>query len=168
MARPREKPEDKIDISLVFELASRGATERYIAKKLNYEPSNFHKVKKRSAALRTAIKKGKEAARDILDGDVENALHRSACGFFKTDHVMNSRGKIVEVRKYYPPNIIAAIFWLKNRKPNEWKDKREIGGEIEGTVVFKSNIDHSKLKSFLDKSKVIDVDSTKQIEENND
>ncbi|WP_406840826.1 helix-turn-helix domain-containing protein [Lactococcus lactis] len=32
---------------------------------------------------------------------------------------------ISEVDKEIPPDTIAALFWLKNRKPNEWRDKRE-------------------------------------------
>lgn len=46
------------------------------------------------------LKKGKE----IVDYEVENALLQSAL-----------KG-----------NVTAQIFWLKNRKPNEWREKREV------------------------------------------
>lgn len=37
---------------------------------------------------------------------------------------------ISEVDKEVPPDTVAALFWLKNRKPNDWRDKRET--EISG------------------------------------
>ena len=36
------------------------------------------------------------------------------------------------IRKYYPPDSTALIFWLKNRKPADWRDKVE--PEHSGTV----------------------------------
>ena len=35
--------------------------------------------------------------------------------------------KIVKtpIRKRYPPDVVACIFWLKNRRPDIWRDKRE-------------------------------------------
>lgn len=38
-----------------------------------------------------------------------------------------------EVTKEVQPDVTAQIFWLKNRKPEEWRDKREVGlsGKIE-------------------------------------
>ncbi len=38
----------------------------------------------------------------------------------------------VPIRKIYPPDTVAAIFWLKNRQPGKWRDKQEIqhSGEI--------------------------------------
>ena len=34
-------------------------------------------------------------------------------------------------RKFIPPSNVAQIFWLKNRKPDTWKDKREIDTNTE-------------------------------------
>lgn len=52
-----------------------------------------------------------DAAKDDL---VEEALLRRATGY------ENSSGKEV------PPDVRAAVFWLKNRRPENWKDGREI------------------------------------------
>jgi hypothetical protein len=38
----------------------------------------------------------------------------------------------VPVRKIYPPDTVAAIFWLKNRQRDKWKDKTET--ELSGGV----------------------------------
>jgi hypothetical protein len=43
------------------------------------------------------------------------------------------------------------IFWLKNRKPNEWRDRREL--ELDGTVglvQISENIDISALEESED------------------
>ena len=52
-----------------------------------------------------------ESARDDL---VEEALLRRATGY------ENSDGKEI------PPDVRAAVFWLKNRRPEDWQDRREI------------------------------------------
>jgi hypothetical protein len=38
-----------------------------------------------------------------------------------------SDGKVVpyKVRKHYPPDVTACIFWLKNRNPKQWRDVQD-------------------------------------------
>ena len=50
------------------------------------------------------------AARDLLDDIVENSLFRAAV-------VPGKNGRI---------NVTACIFWLRNRRPDRWRDKPEI------------------------------------------
>jgi hypothetical protein len=49
------------------------------------------------------------------------------------------QGEIVQtpIRKFYPPDTTAAIFWLKNRKPGEWRDKQEL--EHTGSVTIQAS-----------------------------
>ena len=47
------------------------------------------------------------------------SLYKRACGY---DHD----------GKHYPPDTTAAIFWLKNRRSDEWRDKRELDQTIKG------------------------------------
>ena len=56
----------------------------------------------------TALKSGKAPA----DERVVQSLYQRALGY---DH----NGK------HYPPDVTACIFWLKNRAPEEWRDRRE-------------------------------------------
>ena len=37
-------------------------------------------------------------------------------------------------RKWQAPDVTAQIFWLKNRKPKEWRDKVEIQNELSGAI----------------------------------
>jgi hypothetical protein len=66
--------------------------------------------------------------KDIADAKVEQSLYRRAMGYEHDEvdiRVVN--GEIIEtpIRKYYPPDTSAMIFWLKNRKKEEWRDKVE-------------------------------------------
>lgn len=75
-------------------------------------------------------------------------LYQRATGYSHLeDKVFNDNGKplIVPTIKHYPPEVKAAIFWLKNRKSLTWRDKKEIdqSGELHVTVIDsfgKSNI----------------------------
>lgn len=93
--------------------------------------------KNKHSKICNAIKNGKE----VTDFIVENALFKSATGEIKklrkpikvkTEKSAPGKGKIVEERIeyveeeiYIPPQVTAQIFWLKNRKASNWKDKPE-------------------------------------------
>lgn len=87
--------------------ARQGLTDEDIAKKMGITGRTLYRWKQQYCQICQALKKGK----DFADIEVENALHKSAMGFTGPDG------------KYYAPNMTAAIFWLKNRKPNVWRDR---------------------------------------------
>ena len=62
----------------------------------------------------------------MADAQVFNALHQSAVGFHYLEETVTNAGEVVTVRKYSKPNVTAQVFWLKNRIPEEWRDKQEI------------------------------------------
>lgn len=71
-----------------------------------------------------ALKTGKEAA----DERVERSLYHKAVGYtFDAVKIFNHQGQVVTApyREHVPPDTTACIFWLKNRRPDEWRDKRE-------------------------------------------
>lgn len=86
-----------------------GLIEKQIAKNMSVGYSTFRVWKKDHPEIAEVIRKGKE----VVDREVENALFKSATGFMGPDG------------RYYPPVITAQIFWLKNRKPEMWRDKQE-------------------------------------------
>lgn len=117
-----------------------GLTDEEIAKKLDISTSTLYEWKKKYPEISEALKKGKE----IPDIEVENKLFESACGIkvtvkkpIKVKEVIFENGKKVkEIEKvvqaeeeiYIPPQVTAQIFWLKNRKPDTWKQKVEGNG----------------------------------------
>ena len=62
--------------------------------------------------------------------EVSASLYQRALGYSHDDvDIKVVRGKIVKtkIRKHYPPDTTAAIFWLKNRQKHNWRDKQEHG-----------------------------------------
>lgn len=113
------------------ELAIQGKTEKEIATALEVSVPTFRKWKSENPELLAALKFNKDKA----DEHVERSLYQRAMGYSTTEtDIRVIDGKIVktEVIKQYPPDTTAMIFWLKNRKPKEWRDKRET--EISGTL----------------------------------
>ena len=105
-----------------------GLTDEQICKNLGIVKDTFYKYKEKYTDFSDALKKGKEVA----DIEVENALFKRAIGYtYKevTKEIKDIDGKkstfIKEVTKVVPGDVAAQIFWLKNRKSNNWKDKRE-------------------------------------------
>jgi len=117
-------------IELIECWARDGLTEEQIAKNLGIAYSTFREYKKKYSALSAALKKGKE----IIDYEVENALLKRALGYSYEEKTIekvwnNSKEKYEEVvtkrvRKEVVPDTTAQIFWLKNRRPNKWRDKQ--------------------------------------------
>lgn len=111
-----------------------GLTMEQIAYNMNINKTTLYKWQKKSDNLINALK----VSRDSADRQVENALFKNAIGFHYTEEQLTDDGAVVEVKKYSKPNTTAQIFWLKNRKPDEWREKQNV--EHEGTVNQNMNI----------------------------
>lgn len=115
-----------------------GLTDEQIAKNIGINVKTLWTWKNTYDPICKALKKGKE----VVDIEVENALFKKALGFKETvrkpqkvKRVMYKNGKkereweeIIEAEEdvFVPPDTTAQIFWLKNRKPEDWRDKRDI------------------------------------------
>ena len=96
--------------------------------------STVYEWKKRYKELTEALKKGKE----VIDRQVENALLKRALGYkyTETKEMTGDDGRtiVTVTEKEVVPDTTAQIFWLKNRKPKDWRDKQEIETSGETTV----------------------------------
>ena len=119
--------------------AKDGLTEAQIAECMEVSYSTFRRWKDRPNCdqLRNVLKYSKE----IVDRQVENALLKRALGY-DYEEVTSERvpvydphtGTIVNynieetkrIKKHVPPDATSMIFWLKNRKYLEWRDKHEV------------------------------------------
>lgn len=108
--------------------------------------ATLNKWQNQADDIDNALKRGKE----VSDREVENALFKNAVGFHYTEEQLTDTGKIVKVSKYHKPNTTAQIFWLKNRKPSEWRDKQNIehGGSIENNINHYANLSETELKKL--------------------
>jgi predicted transport protein len=132
------------NIKLIERWAQNGATDEQISKKLGIAYSTFREYVKKIPALSAALKKSKK----VVDTDVENALLKRALGY-KYDEVTQERitTKDVEgnqssvlvttkiVTKQVVPDVAAQFIWLKNRLPDKWRDKPEVGGHNDTSLM---------------------------------
>ncbi|UPQ86413.1 helix-turn-helix domain-containing protein [Ignavigranum ruoffiae] len=102
-------------------MARDGLTDKQIAHNLGIVESTLYEWKNKYTDISEALKRGKE----VIDRQVENAMLKSALGFMYEEETVTNAGEVVITRKCSKPNVTAQIFWLKNRKPAEWRDKHE-------------------------------------------
>ena len=99
-----------------------GLTDDQIAKNIGINRDTLYRWKKAHSDISDALKRGKE----VIDRQVENALLKRALGYTYDEITFEGDDEVKRVRKQVIPDTTAQIFWLKNRKPEEWRDKREI------------------------------------------
>lgn len=99
-----------------------GLTDDQIAKNIGINRDTLYRWKKAHSDISDALKRGKE----VIDRQVENALLKRALGYTYDEVTFEDGVEVKRVRKQVVPDTTAQIFWLKNRKPEDWRDKREI------------------------------------------
>lgn len=111
-----------------------GLTDEQIATNIGIAYSTLRDWRDKYPALSAALKKGKE----VVDRQVENALLQRALGYEYTETTREYIPELGEmhvtkkVTKQVAPDTTAQIFWLKNRKPQEWRDKRDV--DLSGSI----------------------------------
>lgn len=113
---------------LALLLAEKGLTLPQIAEQMKVAPSTVSKWQVEHVEFSEALKNGKEGPDDL----VERSLFERATGFKHTVQkpmsVSNGTGmgseiEIVEFEERIVPDVTAQIFWLKNRRPERWREK---------------------------------------------
>jgi len=102
-----------------------GLTSAQIAHNCGCSLSTLCDWMNRFPEISEALKKGKE----VVDIIVENALLKRALGYEYEEVITEESPEGVRVRttrRHMPPDVTAQIFWLKNRKPDVWRDRREV------------------------------------------
>jgi hypothetical protein len=136
MGRPsRFKPEYVTQASKLCQL---GATDRELADFFNVSESTIHQWKISHPEFSESLKLGKESA----DARVAQSLYRRAVGYsFDSEKIFNDKTNgIVRTPcvEHVVPDVTACIFWLKNRKPQEWRDVKS--HEHNGTITLEQLI----------------------------
>lgn len=102
-----------------------GLTDEQIYHNMGIGKTTYYRWRVRDAAIRDALKKGKEVA----DIEVENALIKRALGYdcSETRKRFLPDGGVIEdmVTKHIPGDVTAMIYWLKNRRPDRWRDRQQ-------------------------------------------
>lgn len=129
---------EKDKLILLEGWARDGLTDEQIAKNIGINVATLYGWKNKYNNINNALKKGKE----VVDIEVESALYRRAIGYeyeettqeIRTDANGNQEKHMKKTKKFMPPDVTAQIFWLKNRKPQKWRDKQVIEANAEGQL----------------------------------
>jgi transposase-like protein len=119
------KPEFVQKVELACKL---GATDEEIATLFDVNRASIVRWRIDHPEFAKAFKAGKE----VSDDRVERSLFQCAVGYeYEEEKAFLFEGNIVKerVKKFAPPQAQAQIFWLKNRRPDLWRDvqKHELG-----------------------------------------
>lgn len=130
-------PKPKYDVWLTEEGRTKltgwkrdGLSDEQIANNMGCHVSTLYKWRNEHKEIDDALKKGKE----VSDYEVENALFKSAIGYFieeeDTTDVQAKDGSITKTirkhKRWIAPSTGAQAFWLKNKLPEKWRDRPEV------------------------------------------
>lgn len=133
MARPCSYNEKYHD-DWAWSLALKGATDAEIAEAFGITVRTLHLWKKKYSSLLESLETGKSSA----DAKVERSLYKRALGYESRDidqvvttDPVTGRQHIEKTRiltKHVPPDTMAIMYWLNNRKRNtgEWSQRQDV------------------------------------------
>lgn len=111
---------------LVKNMLERGARDLEIAAELGISVDSLQRWKKANAEFCGLLKNWKDQAIEM----VEKSLYLQAIGYSYKVPEYDKDGNVTGYKtELIKPNLGAAIFFLKNKKPSEWRDKPELDGE---------------------------------------
>ena len=130
----------------VEKLCKLGATDDEIADLLEVSTRTVYRWKTQNESFCQALRVGKDHA----DNRIERSLYQKAAGFRYTEQQAikiktgpdTEEVAVVDVDKYQVPDTTSMIFWLKNRRPEKWRDK--VDHAVEVTPVYIGEVE-SKL-----------------------
>jgi hypothetical protein len=168
-------PEVENKLALIKAWARDGLIDADIAHNLGISTVTLWKYKTEHISLVNALKDGKE----VTDITVENALYKRCIGY-SYDEITKERQPIYtdgiitgyqmvetkRVTKEVLPDPVSTFFWLKNRRKDQWRDKREVENTIEVKAPILEEIQNTfKNMRALNEADVIDVDIAEQATE---
>lgn len=99
-----------------------GLTDEQIAANIGIGYSTLQTWKSKYQDIQDSLKRGKE----VVDRQVENALLKRALGYQYDEITLENGVETKRITKEVVPDTTAQIFWLKNRKPDQWRDKKDL------------------------------------------
>lgn len=131
-----------------------GATDKALADFFGVRESTINNWKKDFPEFLESLKKGKE----IADSNVASKLYNRAIGYDYEEKTSESKKDkdgmyhLVEtkkVKKHMPADTTAAIFWLKNRQPDLWRDRKELDAKVNLNDELES-MSNEQLRKIID------------------
>ena len=117
---------------LVYNYCLLGATNEQLALYFQVSITTLENWINRHRSFFGALKAGKQEADAII---AQSLFHRAKGYSHPEDKIFydakSGETAIVPTIKHYPPDTTACIFWLKNRRKDEWRDRKEVAGTVE-------------------------------------
>lgn len=111
---------------LLEDWARQGLFDAQIAKNMGISEATLYNYKNKHPEIKEALRKGKE----VVDIEVENAMFKRAIGYTITinEQKIDKDGYVHDLKRdvHIPGDVTAQIFWLKNRRRQQWRDKVEV------------------------------------------
>jgi len=110
-----------------------GLIDAEIAKKLGISKETFYTYQNKYVDFFDSIKRGKEP----VDFRVEQALLKRALGYEYTEKATEDGKDGVKTRettRMVVEDVTAIKFWLKNRRPDRWREIQEVMSTITGDL----------------------------------
>lgn len=123
MARPSKFNEALRET--ILKLYKQGRTDKEVAGIIGVCEKTISNWKGKYPSFLLALRESKFVA----DGLVEASLFGRATGYSHEEEkifMVDGKAKRVKTVKAYPPDTTAAIFWLKNRQPEKWRENYEL------------------------------------------
>lgn len=123
MARPSKFKAEFV--AQAEKLCKLGATDMELADFFGVDVRTVYRWKNENESFCQSLKGGKEAA----DQRIERSLYERAAGYERDEVDIRVIGQEIvqtQIRKFYPPDTTAAIFWLKNRRPEQWREMKAV------------------------------------------
>lgn len=106
------------------------------------------------SAISEAIKRGKAP----VDFEVESALLKRALGYEYEETTTeiyetldgSTRKHIKKVIRYIAPDVTAQIYWLNNRRPDRWRNRKAIENDQPNVALEKAREILGGVRSAID------------------
>lgn len=122
---PVEEWIDEDGLTRIMGMTREGLTNEEVASRIGIGTRTLYSWMSAHPEIAEAIKKGREPA----DIRVEDSLYKRALGYYYTETMVTEMpdGSVIKrtTTKHMPGNVAAMIYWLKNRKPSVWRDRRD-------------------------------------------
>lgn len=147
VGRPTSFKEEYAELAYKYCLL--GATDKDLAQFFEVTETTINNWKNDHTEFFESIKKGKSEADAIIASSLYNrakgAIINQQQAFKVKTVTYNDKGQkteiesieIVNLQQEQPPDTTAGIFWLKNRKPDRWRDKIETQHSGDVNIIWK-------------------------------
>lgn len=147
-------------LTLIQAWARDGLTNEQIAHNIGIAPKTLYEWINKFSEISNALKKGKE----VVDIEVENSLLKRALGYSYdevTKEISKETGQLVVtkvVTKQVIPDTTAMIYWLKNRKPKQWRDKPTQENDVSSMIESMNTLTKAMLNNVAPNRKIEDFE----------